>query len=390
MLKPTRNDATLDHTSAAWCVAALVAGIIVAEASPHPDALKVVAVLLLLGAGWVVAATFLTHGAGDSLLCEVLRMPEDFHALGTVTLRLRLVNAHRRRPALFLQSHVRVRADGRMLPSPPFITPQLAPREAVELEWGITINMRGEHEIVDLRVRRCFPGSLVVCEQIFLLQHRMLALPATYRLQDRAVQMLIGRRHAAGRQHASPAAMEDFIGVRSYRAGDNPRHIHLVTSLRMPEYPMALAVREFEDPTDDDVCLVLDTGIAEDEEDRELLLYRHEKSLSFSVALCRLLCGRKYRVRFRFLDADGKACDLRIQHPVRDLARLEVLLARVKPTSSRKAVQQMLGKQAGLAEAAVLFISLREVAEERHQPRLAVLSVTPDWQMSLVREVVDS
>ena len=390
LLTPAKSVATIDRFTAAWCGLGLIAGLLSAAVSPHPGAAMVVAVLLLLGAGWVVAATLLTQAGCDNLVCEVPRPPDEFHVLCSFPLRLRLVNAHRRWPALFLHSHVRVRGGGRLLPSPPFLTPQLGPRQAVEFEWRITACARGDHEILDLRVRSHFPGSLILREQWFILGRRMLALPAVYRLHDRATQMLIGRRHAAGRSHANPDAMEDFIGVRPYRAGDNPRHIHFVTSLRIPDYPMELAVREFEDPTDDDVCVMLDTGIAAEEADRELLLYRHEKSLCFTVALCRLLCTRKYRVRFRCLDAGGQTCDLQILHPVKDLAQLESRLARLQPTADRPAVWRMLESQANSAQAAVLYVSLREVAEEKHRPRLAVLSITPDWQMSLVREVVDA
>lgn len=388
LLTPAKSVATIDRSTAAWCGLGLIAGLLAAAVSPHPGAWMVVAVLLLLGAGWVAAATFLTQAGSDTLACEASPPPDNFHALSSFPLRLRLVNAHRRWPTLFLHSYVRVRGGGRVLPSPPFLTPQLGPHQAAEFDWRITACARGDHEILDLRVRSRFPGSLIVLEQWFALERRMLALPAIYRLHDRATQMLIGRRHAARRSHASPTAMEDFIGVRPYRPGDNPRHIHLVTSLRIPDYPTELVVREFEDPTDDDVCVVLDTGIADDEADRELLLYRHEKSLSFSVALCRLLCKRKYRVRFRCLEAAGQTCNLQLLHPVKDLARLEASLARLQPTSDRPAVWRLLERQVDSAQAAVLYVSLREVAEEKRRPRLAVLSITPDWQMSLVREVV--
>ena len=408
LLTPGKSLTTIDRSTATWGGLGLLAGLFAAALSPHPGAGMVLAVLLLLGAGWVAAATYLTSAGSDALVCELPRPPDDFHALSSFPLHLRLVNAHRHWPALCLRSFVRVRSGGLILYSPPFLTPQLGPRQAAEFNWRITACARGEHEILDLRVISLFPGSLIVREQWFGLERRLLARPAVYRLHDRATQMLIGRRHAAGRMHASPAAMEEFIGVRPFRAGDNPRHIHLVTSLRVPDYPIELAVREFEDPTDDDVCIVLDTGIADDETNREfcepllkqgvtveeanhkfreLLLYRHEKSLSFTVALCRLLCTRKYRVRFCCLEAAGKTCNLQLLHPVKDLARLEARLARLQPTADRPAVWRLLERQAGSAQAAVLYVSLREVAEEKHRPRLAVLSITPDWQMSLVRGV---
>lgn len=390
LLTPTDSIASVHRPTASGCGLGVIAGLLAAAWSPHPDAWTVITVLLLLGGGWVTVATFLTHVGNAALACELTEPPVDFHALSSFPLRLRLVNAQRRWPALFLRSFVQVRGGGRLLPSPPFLTPQLGPRQSAEFDWSITACARGDHEICDLQVSSRFPGSLIVREQRFALEHRMLALPAIYRLHDRALHLLIGRRHATGRAHANPDAMEDFIGVRPYRPGDSPRHIHLITSLRMPDFPMELAVREFEDPSDDDVCVVLDTGIADDEQHRDVLLYRHEKSLSFCAALCRLLCLRKYRVRFRCLDANGQISDLLLQHPVKDLARLDARLARLQHTTNRPAIWRLLERQAGSSQSTVLFISLRELAEEDRHPRLAVLSITPDWQLSLIREVLSA
>lgn len=386
MQAPTTAVVRVDPAIAAAGGLAILLGTAVGGWSPHPQAPLILAVLLLLGAGWIAMATFLTRMGGAGLACEMIEPPGDFHALTTFVIRLRLANANRHWPALFLSSRLYVRGAS-TLDSPVLALAELRARGVAELTWHVNARARGEHEILSLRVTSRFPGSLVACEQDFAFSHRMLALPAVYRLQDRATQLLVGRRHASGSLNASPSAMEEFIGVRSYRPGDNPRLIHLATSLRLPEYPMDLAVREFEDPSDDDVCIVLDTGIGKDEADRGLLLYRHEKSISFAVALCRLLCARKYRVRFRCVAKEGGSIDLRILHPVRDLARLNVCLARLRTTDDRSAVWRLLERQADTARGAVLFVSLREIAEEKRRPRLAVVSVTPDWQISLVSAV---
>lgn len=386
MHAPTTADVRIDPATALGGGLALVLGVAAAAGSPHPQAGLIVAVLLLLGAGWTAMATFLTRMGSGRLACELVDAPGDFPALTTFTVRVRLANANRYWPALFLSARLQV-AGTASLDSPALGFGELRARRVAELAWQVNARARGEYEIRSLRVSSRFPGSLVTCEQEFVFAHRLLALPAVYRLQDRATQLLIGRRQAAGSLNASPSAIEEFIGVRPYRPGDNPRLIHLATSLRLPDYPMGLAVREFEDPSDDDVCVVLDTGIGKDDADRERLLYRHEKSVSFSVALCRLLSARKYRVRFRCVTEGKGSLDLRIQHPVRDLAQLNARLARLRPTEDRAAVWRLLERQADRTRGVVLYVSLRETVEEQRRSRLAVVSVTPDWQISLVSTV---
>jgi uncharacterized protein (DUF58 family) len=61
---------------------------------------------------------------------------------------------------------------------------------------------------------------------------------------------------AKGTRH--PAAQTFFHGLRNYRPGDSPRLIHWRTSARRGE-PM---VREFEDPPEDDLTLVVEAQAA--------------------------------------------------------------------------------------------------------------------------------
>jgi len=181
--------------------------------------------------------------------------------------------------------------------------------------------------------------------------------------------------------------MEDFIGVRDYRPGDNPRNIHLALSLRMADFPYQLAVREFEDPTMDDVCVVLDTVIPVTESKDNEILYQHEKSLSFAIALCRLLSERQYFVRFRAVDAAGWI-DITITRPTRDIPILEARLARLRPISNAEPVQKLLDQVSTRGNDAILFISLGETSSFSARSRRSVYTVSPGVQTRLVREVV--
>lgn len=343
----------------------------------------------MLAAGWMLAATALTHFCGaHGLALEPPALHGDFHALSRFRVGVRLANSRRRSPALFLIASLDTLIDGTPLPSPPKFVGRLAARESVRLEWDITARKRGEYELCGVRVRAAFPGSLGAHECRFRFSRKALALPAIYRLAPRSLELLQGRRQAGGRLHATPAAMEEFTGVRDYRPGDNPRHVHFALSLRRPDFPAELVVREFEDPSDDDVCVVLDSAIAPAEREDELLLFRHEKSLCFAVALCRLLIERKYRVRFVAHEADGAKIDLLLTRTARDVAQLEARLSRLKPIARAEPILTSLERESRRSNATVLFVSLRDTARERVRRRLAMLTVTPDLQAVLVREVV--
>jgi len=204
--------------------------------------------------------------SGDGLVLQPPELTGDFHALLEFPVRVRLGNGRRRRPALFLTIWLDTFTGGRFMPSPPRVLARLDPRASVECAWTITARRRGPHELRGARVGVKFPGSLGGYEYYFPFFGELLARPALYRLDRQALHLLTRRRQMAGRRHVTPAAMEEFAGVRDYRPGDNPRSVHLALSMRQPNYPIDLVVREFEDPSENDVCVVLDTAIPAAEE----------------------------------------------------------------------------------------------------------------------------
>lgn len=373
---------------ACWMTGALAAAAIAcAIAAPVSPTATLGLLAASLAVGWMAAATLVTWLCrGHGLMLEPPDLNGDFHALSGFRVRFRVGNS-RRWPVLFLTVWFDTTTDNRPLPSPPKFVGRLDPGSVADLSWSIIVRRRGPYHLVGARAQSAFPGSLIAYEYGFSFVSALLALPAIYRLDRRALALLTGRRLAGGRLHANPASMEEFIGVRDYRPGDSPRHIHFALSLRAPDYPNQLVVREFEDPTDDDVCVVLDSAIAPAQADNVLAKYRHEKSLSFAVALCRLLTEQRYRVRFRAVRADGQTIDLLLDRSQRDLPRLETELAQVAPTPDRTPIRRMLDEETRRSNAAVLFVSLRDVPEEKRHPRLVILTLTPDWQASLVREV---
>jgi len=342
----------------------------------------------LLALGWITAATALTHVCGvDDLAARPPQNNADFHALRGFRVKVQLGNRRIRRPALFVTARLETIVEGVALDSPTVFMARVAALAQAAFAWDLTVRKRGEVELRGLRVEACFPGSLTISLARFAFSQRLLALPAIYRLETRALQLLIGRRRSGGCASSAPASLEDFVGVREYRPGDNPRSIHLALSLRLPEFPDQLAVREYEDPSTEDVLIVLDTSVpAVDDAVRS---YRHEKSLSFAAALCRLLAQKQYSVRFRALDGAGGTLDVQVRKPTRDLPRLEAHLARVRPVRDPMAVHELLNDPRARRGDAVIFLALNDQSQLVSHGR-ATLAVGPELQASLVAEVVDA
>jgi uncharacterized protein (DUF58 family) len=342
----------------------------------------------LLALGWILSATVLTHVCGvNDLQVRPPQNTADFHALSGFRLKVHLGNRGRRFPALFVTARLETSAEGIALNSPPLFVAQIGALGQVAFAWDITVRKRGEVDLRGLRVETCFPGSLTINRAHFPFSQRLLALPAIYRLDNRTLQLLMGRRRSGGRTSSAPASLEDFVGVREYRPGDNPRSIHFALSLRLAEFPNQLAVREYEDPSTEDVLVVLDTFVPDP--DDAMQNYRHEKSLSFAVALCRMLTEKQYSVRFRAVDGGGAKINLQVQKPTRDLPRLEACLAKLRPARDPAAAQALLNDARARGGGAVVFIALCDESKLVSHCQ-TMLTIGPELQASLVREVVSA
>ncbi len=388
LISPTRTTTTLQRGN---CIAFLVSFAIVLAgltSSVRTPIWVVVMSMACLAFGWLLTATLITHITSDlGPICEPPDIQAEFRAMSQIPLTLRLLNPSDRSSLLFLTAEVLVECEGHLLQSPPKFIGQLPQQNAAEFNWRLTPRQRGEYALRGMLVRTAFPGSILTREFAFTFDRTLLALPARLQLTPQASRMLSGRKRASGRQPLHPAGMEEFVGVRQYRAGDNPRHVSLALSLRMPDYPMQLAVREFEDPSDDEICVVLDTAVPPpDADDWALIAYRYEKSICFAIALCRQLCELKHQVRFVACQEGEHPFQLRINHAARDIPILERKLSRLKPTPDPERVRRLLEWQARRSDAILLYVSLQDSPEPQLRASEKPLCLNPEWQQSLVAE----
>jgi uncharacterized protein (DUF58 family) len=126
---------------------------------------------------------------------------------------------------------------------------------AVTLRHEVRCDLRGEHELGPLQVATSYPlGIHRVQRTIPDSAGRILVYPQPFPIH---ALPLIGASQSPimGMQAASVSGGNDrFFGVREYRHGDNPRHIHWAATARRGE----LIVKEYEFVQNTQVVIVLD------------------------------------------------------------------------------------------------------------------------------------
>jgi len=390
LIPPTRTSTILARGNAcAFLVSFLCVIVGLSSATKSPFAIVTMSMGSLIF-GWLLVATVMAHLTSENdLVCALPELAAEFHAMSRFPVVVRVENPSNRWPLLFLTAELITATDGNVLRSPQKFLGMLPRRSAGEFEWTVTVRRRGAFQVHGLEAGTSFPGSLLVRRFFFAFDLPLLALPAVILLNSGVDQLLQGQRRTTGHQPSNPSAMEEFVGVREYRPGDNPRHVSPTLSRRMPDFPWQLVVREYSDPNDSEVTVVLDTVVPPDgAEDRLLMLYRHEKSISFAIALCRRLCELKHAVKFVGCQGDGKVIEIPIRHPSSDIPKLERTLARIEPIRTDEAVRRILVRQSQISDAVLLLISQNDSPTVRNMRSGAVLKVTPEWQASLVSQAV--
>jgi uncharacterized protein (DUF58 family) len=135
--------------------------------------------------------------------------------------------------------------------SQPLFVPWLPRGEQVSLEYSVIVDRRGVHEFPPLRLSSGAPFGLFRRSGTLDAPARVLVYPELRPLKRLD---LLDRQAAALVAHARPGIGTEFIGVRPFRSGDSPRHIHWRTVARTG----SLISKEFADETSPGMALVLD------------------------------------------------------------------------------------------------------------------------------------
>ncbi len=258
------------------------------------------AVLFPICAVW---ATVLASALGTALSLgrlEVVRaIPVRAIAGVPFPARLRVRNRSRFRPALGISLR-----DALQRASPGEVTlgadlPVLPPGGIVEIAFDAVIHVRGIHEISNTLALTRFPFGLFERRALLRSASRIVVLPALGRLRRRAERDLEPRGRPTPAPRLAVHGGEEFHGLREYREGDNPRHIHWRTSARTG----ALMRRELRDDRDAELTILLDTcvaGLA-----AETRRHSFERAVSCAATLLVRAAKRGQRVRLAFPGGGG-------------------------------------------------------------------------------------
>jgi uncharacterized protein (DUF58 family) len=337
---------------------------------------------------WIAFATALSYATAHALRPVAVELPSRTHAMESFQLSLTLAHKGRGFPAIGVLTNAGFgTGDVALEAGPSAEVAFLNPGGSATSRWAVTAKLRGLLLVGPFHAAVELPGSAIRATAVFDTKYPVVVLPAVYHLQPFVDALLAGRHVAGGRFQTVPAAIEEYVGAREYRPGDSPKLIHRVLSLRTHD-PDEFYVREFQDPSRDDLSLVLDTA-PPSLGDEARYRYRFEKAVSFVSALCRTFAARRLTVRFVYQRRGREVTALRVRPLDADLDRLERELASVDLGGDRTTLARMLHAEVRRHGTAVIFVSLRS-REQAEWQRLGVVTLTPDHVAAFTREVVAS
>jgi uncharacterized protein (DUF58 family) len=385
MKRPSRIELTIAPPIGIAVLGASLTAATIAGAF-HPALHALVVFVVVFPLLWVFLATMLSYTTARALGTVRVEVPSRMRAMGSFRLALTLAHVGHGFPAIGVLTNARFSTAGDVLDSGPWAEIAiLEPGHSATSRWDVMAKRRGMLLVGPFRAAVELPGSALRATAVFDTTYAVTVLPAVYHLQPFVDALLAGRHVAGGRFQTLPAAIEEYVGAREYRPGDSPKLIHRVLSLRARD-PHQFYVREFKDPSRDDLSLVLDTSSPRGRDDA-LYRYRLEKAVSFVSALCRTFAARRLTVRFVCQRGARDVLTLRVRPLDVDLDRLDRELAQVDLTGDRATLARVLVGEVRRHGSAVIFVSLR-ASELVEQQRLPMVTLTPEHVPVFTREVV--
>ena len=213
--------------------------------------LYVVAALL---AGVVAAAWFASRGALRGLRVErTIRAQDgagDLYESDAAAVDFRLVG-ERGGALLALTETCPLAAPELPQRQQAFFVPDLPAGGQAALTYTLTLHRRGLHHFPPLKVRSAAPFGFFIRETRLTALSSTLVFPEVRPLERLA---LLDKRLNAQMPHPRAGVGYEVMGVRPYRTGDSPRHIHWRSSARTGQ----LITKEFADETQPGLTLALD------------------------------------------------------------------------------------------------------------------------------------
>jgi uncharacterized protein (DUF58 family) len=249
--------------------------------------------LLLLVFGMAMVVTLISGILSESSLRRLsvkVFVPSTAFANVPFPARVTLRNGKRRMPSYSLRLEIYFEGHDETLVSRSYVLKVPAGRSAT-LEHLVNIDARGRKVVRRVRVATRFPFGIFEKWSYLPVEAEVLMFPAVGRIPGRIIPTGDEYRHAGATKVLAKSGRDEFWGIREYREGDNPRHIHWRSAARLGKR----MVKEYHREESQNVCLLLDAHVPPD---RPELRERFERAVSFVATLSRDLVAQDFGVSF--------------------------------------------------------------------------------------------
>jgi uncharacterized protein (DUF58 family) len=210
------------------------------------------------------------------------KMPPAIHAGAPYLMGIALSNRKRRLPSFSVE--VEDLVAGKPLDKRCYFL-KLPAGRTQETAYRHQITQRGRHHLTGFRLSTKFPFGLIQKSRDVADAHELLIYPALVRVPESLLRGFPAT-HGLGRQKWRSRS-GDFIGLREYRAGDDPRDIHWRSSARRG-VPL---VRESEDDEGLEATVLFDNLGAPGTSPEAF-----EASVAMAASVAHVLLQRGYRI----------------------------------------------------------------------------------------------
>ncbi len=161
--------------------------------------------------------------------------------------------------------------------------------KSVDVTVPLIPKRRGIHELDSYQISTSFPFGFVKRAVMLRQKDRIVVFPALAQV-DPAILLICQAADNAGVQmRPRTGGSDEFYGVREYRPGENPRHIHWRRSARTGD----LVVREMTHVSPPKLLLAVDTYCPGDEPE---VVEHVERAIAIAASLASLALERGYPV----------------------------------------------------------------------------------------------
>jgi len=203
----------------------------------------------------------------------------------------------------------------------------VSPDETATYSYAATCTRRGVFEIEALRLSTRFPFGLFDNFYVLSQPAELIVFPQLGTIQESMLAMSQELYGATRAQTFLRGYQEELHGLREFRPGDNPKHIHWKSTAKHRKE----MVKEFESEKSRELNICLDTYVATGDEEGQRLL---EKAISFVATYLSDLSGENFEIALCLFTPEYRLLRGRLDGAL--LMDILTTLAGVEPTDEKR------------------------------------------------------